>query len=310
MTWDDDDDADAEERGGRRRVREPVTGWQVVRRSAAWTGVVVGAVALVVGAVVAVSVLGTAANPGGFAAPAADGPHAALPPSASQPGEPTDLEPTDEGDAVDEGDAATFDDSADVSGIEMPTAAPFPLVDGDWSAQLASATGIPERALMAYALAHIVVASEDPDCGVDWATIAAIGSIESGHASHGATTLDDDGFAQPAIIGRALDGNGVAKIPDTDGGMLDGDVTWDRAVGPMQFIPSTWAEWGSDGNGDGMMDPNQIDDAALTTATYLCASGPMTTPAGWRAAIYSYNHDNDYVDKVAKVAQGYAAAVG
>ena len=74
----------------------------------------------------------------------------------------------------------------------------------------------------------------------------------------------------------------------------------------MQFIPSTWEKWGSDANGDDVADPNQIDDAALTTARYLCASGSMTSPEGWRAGVYSYNHDNDYVDKVAKVANGYA----
>ncbi len=80
---------------------------------------------------------------------------------------------------------------------------------------------------------------------------------------------------------------------DTDGGLLDGDTMWDRAVGPMQFIPSTWVEWASNANGDDVADPNQIDDAALTTARYLCASGSMTNPEGWRAAVFSYNHDND-----------------
>ncbi|GAA1960367.1 lytic transglycosylase domain-containing protein [Agromyces allii] len=311
MSWDDDFDADAEERGGHRRVRERATAWQIVRRSAAYAGVVVGAVALVVGAVVAVNVVGTATNPGGFAAPAADGPHVALPPSTTQAGESADPQPSDTGEALAEGDASTPDEPSGLSGaVQMPAPAPMPLVDAEWSEQIASSTGIPERALAAYALAHIVLAAQDPECGVDWATVAAIGSIESGHGSHGGAALDDAGLAQPAIIGRALDGNGVAKIPDTDGGTLDGDLTWDRAVGPMQFIPSTWVQWGADGNGDGLIDPNQIDDAALTTATYLCASGSMTTPEGWRAAIYSYNHDNDYVDKVAKVAQGYAAAVG
>ena len=78
----------------------------------------------------------------------------------------------------------------------------------------------------------------------------------------------------------------------------------------MQFIPSTWARWASDANGDDVADPNQIDDAALTTARYLCASGPMTSQEAWRAAIYSYNHDNDYVDKVARVANEYTAAAG
>ncbi|KQM82458.1 lytic transglycosylase domain-containing protein [Agromyces sp. Leaf222] len=304
MSW--DDELDADEHGGPRAARERATGWQIVRRVAAYSGVVVGVVALVVGAVVAVNIVGTATNPGGFAAPAADGPHVALPPTVAQPEQTADPEEL-EGDVLAEGDEPTAEESTGLSG-SVPVPAELPLIDADWAGRIAAATDIPERALAAYALAHIVVATEHPECGVDWATIAAIGSVESGHGSHGGRSIDDAGHVQPPIIGRALDGNGVAKIADTDGGAFDGDTTWDRAVGPMQFIPSTWAKWGGDGDGDGVADPNQIDDAALTTANYLCASGSMTTPEGWRAAVYSYNHDNDYVDKVARVAQQYAAA--
>ena len=47
----------------------------------------------------------------------------------------------------------------------------------------------------------------------------------------------------------------------------------DRAVGPMQFLPASWARYGADGNGDGVRDPHQLDDAALAAAAYLCA-GP------------------------------------
>ena len=180
----------------------------------------------------------------------------------------------------------------------------MPAVDPDWTARIAAATGIPERALSAYANSHVAIAEDDPECGLDWATIAAIGAIESGHGSYGDAVLDENGNVQPAIIGRALDGDGVARIADTDGGVFDGDVTWDRAVGPMQFIPSTWSKWASDANGDGAADPHQIDDAALATALYLGVSGPMISPEGWRAAVFSYNHDNDYVDKVATIATG------
>ena len=305
MTWDVDSYAD--EFGERRpaRGKPPTTGWQVARRIAGYAGVVAGVVALVAGAVLAVNAVGIAAKPGGFEAPPAKPANVALPPVVS----PT--EQVDEGDADDqdevEGQGAATQESAVVSGSGV---SPMSQIDPEWMTRVAAATGIPVRALSAYAFAHISLAAEEPECGLDWTTIAAIGAIESGHGSHADTVLDEDGYAQPPIIGRALDGDGVARIADTDDGVFDGDATWDRAVGPMQFIPSTWAKWGSDANGDGIADPNQIDDAAQAAAQYLCASGPMTSPEGWRAAVFSYNHDNDYVDKVAKVANEFAAAAG
>jgi len=203
------------------------------------------------------------------------------------------------------GEPEASEDSTSVSGAEI---SPLPPVEASWTSQVADATGIPERAMAAYARAHVWIAEQHPGCGLDWATIAAIGAIESDHGRHGDSELAEDGSALPPIIGRALDGNGVATIEDTDNGLLDGDTTWDRAVGPMQFIPSTWARWASDATGDGVADPHQIDDAAQTTARYLCASGPMTSAEGWRAAVFSYNHDNDYVDKVARVANEFAAS--
>jgi len=300
MSWDDDSYADefGERRPAGAKVR--ATGWQVARRVAGYAGVVAGVVALAAGAVFAVNAAGIAAKPGGFEAPPANGPNVALPAVSVPP------ERTEQAEQVD-GQLETTQEPTELTGSVVE---PMTEVDPAWTSRVAAATGIPERALSAYALAHVSIAAEEPKCGLDWATIAAIGAIESGHGSHGSAFLDDNGNAQPAIIGRALDGNGVAKIADTDGGLLDGDATWDRAVGPMQFIPSTWAKWASDANGDGFADPNQIDDAALATARYLCASGSMTSPEGWRAAVYSYNHDNDYVDKVAKVANEFAAAAG
>ncbi|MFG6403943.1 lytic transglycosylase domain-containing protein [Microbacterium sp. P04] len=181
-------------------------------------------------------------------------------------------------------------------------------VDATWSARVSSQTGIPQRALEAYALADLVVDAEQPACGIGWNTLAGIGAIETDHGRHDGAVLGADGYPSPAIRGPQLDGNGNAAISDTDGGAWDGDTVWDRAVGPMQFIPDTWARWGADGNGDGTTDPNQIDDAALATARYLCHSGSMTSVDGWRAAIFSYNHLDVYVDDVAAVANRYATA--
>jgi membrane-bound lytic murein transglycosylase B len=188
-------------------------------------------------------------------------------------------------------------------------ASPVRRIDPTWTARVSSATGIPPRALVAYASAQLTIASEQPACGIGWNTLAGIGAIESDHGRHGGAVLGDDGLSSPRILGPALNGVGNAAIRDTDAGAWDGDSRWDRAVGPMQFIPDTWRRWGADGSGDGVADPNQIDDAALAAARYLCASGPMTGSAGWRAAIFSYNHLDSYVDDVAAAANRYAAAV-
>ncbi|MFJ4164546.1 lytic transglycosylase domain-containing protein [Microbacterium sp. NPDC089698] len=181
-------------------------------------------------------------------------------------------------------------------------------VDAGWLTRTAASTGIPERALAAYASADLIVSAEDPSCGIGWNTLAGIGLIETDHGRHGGAVLGADGRPDPPIRGAALDGNGVMAIPDTDGGAWDGDTVWDRAVGPMQFIPETWRTWGADGDGDGVADPNQIDDAALAAARYLCASGSVATPEGWRRAILRYNDLDQYVADVARAANGYAAA--
>ena len=120
--------------------------------------------------------------------------------------------------------------------------------------------------------------------------------------------LGADGRPSKPIVGVPLDGSGgVQAIGDTDGGRIDGDPAVDRAVGPMQFIPSTWRKWASDGNGDGLGDPQQIDDAALAAARYLCAGGrDMASASGWWAGILSYNNSTEYAQKVFGLADGYA----
>jgi hypothetical protein len=168
-------------------------------------------------------------------------------------------------------------------------------------------SGIPARVLEAYRAAAARLAAEQPRCGVPWELIAAIGRVESGHGSFGGAAVRADGRIVPEIIGLRLDGAGpVSEIRDTDGGLLDRDTEYDRAVGPMQFIPGTWAGSGADGDGDGRTDPHDIDDAALGTGRYLCASGSVGTMAGKVRAAYRYNHSYDYVRLVLTIAAGYA----
>jgi membrane-bound lytic murein transglycosylase B len=165
---------------------------------------------------------------------------------------------------------------------------------------------VPEAALRAYKNAAAAMAETDPSCQIPWTLIAGIGRVESDHGRYGGSELGSDGVPRPQIRGIALDGNGVAAIHDTDNGRFDGDKVWDRAVGPMQFIPSTWSSAGRDGDGDGVADPNDIDDAALAAADYLCpASGSILDEAAMRAAILSYNHSDYYVALVEAFEQGY-----
>ena len=197
--------------------------------------------------------------------------------------------------------------SARPSGLEHTGLQATDLVSADWTEAAAQATGIPARALSGYAGAALRLASEQPGCRLGWTTLAALGSIESGHGSHDGSAIGADGQAVPGIFGPLLDGSVYDAFPDTDAGRWDESTDWDRAVGPLQFIPATWEQWGADGNGDALADPQQIDDAALTTGRYLCETGDLSVAANWRAAVYSYNRVQSYVDAVAVTANGYAA---
>ena len=184
------------------------------------------------------------------------------------------------------------------------------LTDPGWLDETAEATGIPRRALAAYAGAALMKAEAMPECGLSWATLAGIGATESDHGRHGGSQLDASGTAVPGIFGVALDGDGVALVPDSDGGEIDGTADADRAVGPMQLIPEAWRNWHVDGSGDGVEDPQNIDDAVLAATNYLCrASTAFDTEDGWRAGIRSYNSPEVYLGTVAEYAIRYAEAV-
>ncbi len=183
------------------------------------------------------------------------------------------------------------------------------LADPDWVASVARETGIPERAVAAYGGIALWKADEMPSCGLGWTTLAGIGAVESDHGRHGGSSIGADGTVSPPIFGVPLSGDATAHIPDTDGGAIDGDAEFDRAVGPMQFIPQAWSNWHVDAGADGVEDPQNIDDAVMAAANYLCrASGDMASPDGWRAGVGAYNHSPAYVQSVANAANAYAEA--
>jgi hypothetical protein len=169
------------------------------------------------------------------------------------------------------------------------------------------ASGIPAVALEAYQRAATALAISTPTCHLPWQLLAAIGRVESDDGQFGGAVLLADGYSTRPIHGIPLDGrDGVALVRDTDAGQLDGDPNFDRAVGPMQFIPSTWAVYGVDGNGDGKKDPNNIFDAALAAADFLCAGGgDMANPAQEAAAVLRYNDADEYVRVVLALAASY-----
>ncbi len=93
-------------------------------------------------------------------------------------------------------------------------------------------------------------------------------------------------------------------------GSWDDDTSYDRAMGPMQFIPTTWRAYAIDADGNGETDPFNINDAALAAANYLCtAGGNLRTDAGQRDAVFAYNHSDSYVNQVLALARAYAAGI-
>jgi membrane-bound lytic murein transglycosylase B len=180
-----------------------------------------------------------------------------------------------------------------------------------WAERLSKKTEIPGRSLEAYARAELTTRAADPDCGINWATLAGVGRVESHHGRYNGTHISENGVLTPPIIGIPLDGSpGVKAVPDTDNGALDGDSRWDRAVGAMQFLPSTWALWGTRANGDNATpDPQNIDDAALSAARYLCSvGGDLTSAQGWWQAVLTYNKSVTYGKDVFNGADAYARA--
>ncbi|MEV7318604.1 lytic murein transglycosylase [Streptomyces sp. NPDC093970] len=163
--------------------------------------------------------------------------------------------------------------------------------------QGAAEAGIPATVLDAYKKAEAELRESKPGCNLPWQLLAAIGKVESGQARGG--DVDADGNTLHRILGPQLDGNGFALIKDTDGGQYDGNSQYDQAVGPMQFIPSTWAWAGRDGNGDGVKDPNNVYDAALAAGHYLCRyDWDLSDQADMNRAILSYNGSQDYLNLV------------
>ncbi len=180
-----------------------------------------------------------------------------------------------------------------------------------WAARVADKTHIPVRALAAYGRAEMWMQRQKPTCHLSWATLSGIGRVENERGEFDLAAIGADGRVAKPVVGPPLDGSpGIPAVHDSDGGKLDGDKSWDHAIGPMQFLPSTWKKYQERANGDGgTPDPQNIDDAAFTAARFLCSGGDdLGTPAGWWRAILFYNQALAYGQDVFSAADAYAEA--
>ncbi|MFI9825216.1 C40 family peptidase [Streptomyces sp. NPDC052013] len=175
-----------------------------------------------------------------------------------------------------------------------------------------TAADIPGPMLTAYKRAVQQVAKHVPKCrGMRWPILAGIAKVESNHAV--GRTVSARGDIRPRIYGVLLNGSGAGGnttvFPDTDGGRWDGTASGERAVGPFQFLPSTWDGVGKDASGDEVADPHNALDAALGAAVYLCGNGrDLTQRSQLKAAIFQYNRSGEYVANVLDWIDQYTAA--
>ncbi|MFD7379599.1 C40 family peptidase [Streptomyces mirabilis] len=175
-----------------------------------------------------------------------------------------------------------------------------------------TAADIPPRMLTAYKTAVQLVGRYVPQCrAMRWPILAGIAKVESNHAI--GRTIAGNGDIRPRIYGVLLNGSGAGgnttAFPDTDNGRWDGTASGERAVGPFQFLPSTWEGIGKDANGDKTADPHNADDAALGAAVYLCGNGrDLTKRFQLEAAILQYNHSTEYLSNVLGWIDQYTAA--
>lgn len=209
-------------------------------------------------------------------------------------------------------------------GVPPPAGDPVPPVDThaagrpadqlrEWAELRAPALEMPVVALEAYAYAARVAEVENPKCHLAWTTLAGIGMVESHNGTYRGATIAPNGDVRPPIRGVRLDGTGGnLRIVDTEATDLDGSSNGEeiveRAKGPMQFISETWRLYGVDADNDGIADPDNIDDAALSAAGYLCWRGKdLATPRGWINALKAYNNSGVYARAVRDWATAYAA---
>ena len=108
---------------------------------------------------------------------------------------------------------------------------------------------------------------------------------------------------------QSLDWTVLAAIHKVETGFGSGSARSSAgALGPMQFMPATFTDYGVDGDGDGIADVSDVEDAIFSAANLLCANG-AGDPARLATAVWNYNHDDEYVAEVLALAAGYGVWV-
>ncbi|GAA1482508.1 lytic murein transglycosylase [Gordonia sinesedis] len=169
-----------------------------------------------------------------------------------------------------------------------------------WSELHAGPYDVPERALRSYAYASAAMNKANPGCGIGWSTLAAIGDVSSDNGTASGASIDPNGRATPELrdLTQANPRN-AEPIADTDAGRYDGSSRTDVTMGPMQILPSRWEQFATDADNDGKADPDNIDDATLTAARFLCASGgDLRQSDGWARAVSQFNSTPGFLQKV------------
>lgn len=148
----------------------------------------------------------------------------------------------------------------------VPKASEF----GAWASRTSQWLDIPLRAMTGYAQATVTLGQEQPGCHLSWVTLAAVGKVTSDHGRAQGDHLEANGtLAKPL---------GTVEVRD----FYSRVVSTANASGPMQLSPAIWAKWQRSASG-GKPDPQNVDDAALTTGRALCADGRDLSKDWWNA---------------------------
>jgi membrane-bound lytic murein transglycosylase B len=166
---------------------------------------------------------------------------------------------------------------------------------------------IPSASLAAYQRAELIMGVAVSRCRLDWTVLAGVGEVESDHGRAGGNRVTDEGVSRPGVFGKPLNGRGGrARKRDTDAGSLDDNSRWDAPAGPMGLLPSTWSAVAVDSDGDGKRNLQDVDDAALGVAVFVCNGGrDLSVRAELRAALRSLNPTPGYARLVMSLARSY-----